>query len=80
MSVGQEPITRPADADLEEGDHERLAHYALKADIARAYVEGTPVRALCGKVWVPNRDPERFPICPDCKVLFEMGPEGRAEL
>jgi len=27
--------------------------------------------ALCGKVWVPSRDPERFPVCPECKEIWQ---------
>ena len=38
---------------------------------------GSPVIALCGKVWVPSRDPKKFPVCPECKRLFELGPDGR---
>jgi hypothetical protein len=34
-------------------------------------IEGTPVRAICGKLWVPSRDPKRFPLCPVCKELYE---------
>jgi hypothetical protein len=32
---------------------------------------------LCGKVWVPVRDPARFPICPTCKEIYEglRGPD-----
>ncbi|MDN5744240.1 MAG: DUF3039 domain-containing protein, partial [Nocardioidaceae bacterium] len=29
------------------------------------------VVALCGKVWVPNRAPEKFPVCPECKEVWE---------
>ena len=32
---------------------------------------GTPVIALCGKVWVPSRAPEKFPVCPSCKEIWE---------
>jgi hypothetical protein len=53
-----------------DGDHDRFAHYVSKEDAARAYIEGTPVRALCGKFWVPSRDPEKYPICPECKEIF----------
>ncbi len=66
------------DYRVEEGDHDRFAHYVDKAKLTEAYVVGTPVIALCGKVWVPSRDPTRFPVCPECKRLYEMGPEGRA--
>ena len=27
--------------------------------------------ALCGKVWVPGRDPNKFPVCPMCKEIYE---------
>jgi len=37
-------------------------------------VLGTPVVALCGKKWVPSRDPKRFPVCPDCKRIYESLP------
>ena len=59
------------------GDHERFAHYVEKDKIMESAVTGTPVIALCGKVWVPSRDPSRFPVCPECKELYDMGPEGR---
>lgn len=54
-----------------DGDHDRFAHYVKKADIVRANVEGVPVRALCGKRWIPNRDPSRYPVCPTCKEIRE---------
>lgn len=53
-----------------EGDHDRFAHYVRKADIVRSNVEGVPVIALCGKKWIPNRDPERYPVCPTCKEMM----------
>ncbi|HET8681834.1 MAG TPA: DUF3039 domain-containing protein [Micromonosporaceae bacterium] len=56
---------------MDEGDHERFSHYAEKNKIMEAMIEGTPIRALCGKVWVPSRDPKRFPVCPQCKEIYE---------
>ncbi|RAE85288.1 DUF3039 domain-containing protein, partial [Burkholderia multivorans] len=47
--------------------------------IMESMVTGTPLIALCGKVWVPTRDPERFPVCPKCKEIFESMPEGPKE-
>ena len=61
----------------DEGDHERFSHYVPKDKLTEAMVMGTPVVALCGKVWVPSRDPERFPVCPECKDIWEqMKPGG----
>lgn len=56
---------------LGDGDHERFAHYVNKVDMTRSAVTGEPVIALCGKKWVPNRDPQRFPVCPECKKIYE---------
>ena len=56
---------------VEAGDHERYSHYVKKDKIVESAVMGNAVVALCGKVWVPSRDPERFPVCPDCKKIFE---------
>lgn len=52
-------------------DRERFSHYANKNEITEALVFGTPVTALCGKVWVPSRDPNKFPVCPTCKEIMD---------
>ena len=48
----------------EPGDHERFSHYVKKEKILESALSGDPVTALCGKVWVPGRDPQKFPVCP----------------
>ena len=63
--------TRPSDPLLDDGDHDRFSHYARKSDIVKSPVTGGPIVSLCGKVWVPDRDPDRYPVCPRCKELFE---------
>lgn len=76
----QQPTSSPStgtvldervDYRLDEGDHERMSHYCDKDKLMVAMIEGTPVVALCGKVWVPSRDPSRFPVCPTCKEIYE---------
>ena len=62
--------------DTSHGDHERFAHYVDKNDMMQAAVFGTPIKALCGKVWVPSRDPQKFPVCPECKEIYESLPPG----
>jgi Protein of unknown function (DUF3039) len=60
------------DPELSEpGDHERFAHYVRKEKIVESAVTGEPVTALCGKVWLPNRNPDRFPVCPTCKEIYQ---------
>jgi hypothetical protein len=56
---------------VDEGDHDRFSHYVKKEKILQSALSGKPVRALCGKKWTPGRDPEKFPICPSCKEIYE---------
>ncbi len=87
-----EPLTAQPDAGtmtiervttrelVEPGDAERFAHYVRKEKILESALSGEPVIALCGKVWVPGRDPGKFPVCPACKEIldaaFGTGDEG----
>jgi hypothetical protein len=63
-------LTRP---ELQEGDggHDRFAHYVKKAKVVESAVTGKEVEALCGKKWIPSRDPEKYPICPACKEIYD---------
>lgn len=65
--VREDRRTVPTDA----GDHDRMSHYVTKEKLTEAMVMGTPVVALCGKVWVPSRSPEKYPVCPECKEIWE---------
>lgn len=62
-----------------DGDHERFAHYVQKDKIMASALDGTPVVALCGKVWVPGRDPKKYPVCPMCKEIYESMGSGDDE-
>lgn len=52
------------------GDAERYAHYVPKEKILASAMSGEPVIALCGKIWLPGRDPSKFPVCPVCKEIY----------
>jgi hypothetical protein len=68
-----------ADADLlerieietQEGNEEHFAHYAEAASVTEGYVLGTPVMAICGKIFIPSRNPERLRVCPICKEIMD---------
>jgi hypothetical protein len=78
-----EPTT--TDPILDDGDHERFTHIVLEGytpkgsddliPVGNSVVEGminqTAVRALCGKVWVPGRDPGKYPVCATCAEVAE---------
>jgi Protein of unknown function (DUF3039) len=82
FSPGVQTLERDDTLRLEEGDHEKFSHYVAKDKLTAAFIEGTPVVALCGKVWVPTRDPQKFPVCPECKDIWEnldAGSEGGSD-
>lgn len=57
---------------LDDGDHEKFAHVVVpRSAVTEAYITGSAVTALCGKRWVPTRDPKNYPVCPTCKELLE---------
>jgi hypothetical protein len=70
--------------ELDEGDHDRMAHIVLEGytpkkgdfvstgpSVVEGIVNGTAVRALCGKEWVPGRNPQRYGLCPTCKEIAQ---------
>ena len=63
--------TEPTPQLAEPGDHERFSHYVQKDKILESALTGKPVKALCGKKWLPGRDPEKFPVCPICKEIYD---------
>jgi len=79
VPVRQTEVLEREETALEPGDHERFAHYVSKAKIVASAISGKPVVALCGKVWVPGRDPSKYPVCPVCKEIYlslNAGPGG----
>lgn len=68
-------VEEKTEEQVEAGDHERFAHYVKKDKIVESAVLGGAVVALCGKVWIPSRDPKKFPVCPECKEIYESMPE-----
>ena len=59
------------DTKNDGNDEEQFAHYAESASVTEGYIMGTPVIALCGKVFVPSRNPERLRVCSICKEIVE---------
>jgi hypothetical protein len=68
--------------ETDDGDHDRFAHLVLEGfnvkgagfvatgnAVVDSMVSSTPVVALCGKTWVPGRDPSRYPLCRTCAEI-----------
>lgn len=58
------------DIDATTGE-EQFAHYAESASVTEGYIMGTPVIAVCGKIFVPSKNPEKLRVCPICKEIVE---------
>lgn len=66
---GRDRTTRPV---TDDGDHDRFAHIVFpKSKLMEAIVTGTPIQAVCGKVWVPSRNPDDYPLCETCRERIE---------
>ncbi|MFC8531046.1 DUF3039 domain-containing protein [Nocardia sp. NPDC057227] len=55
-------------------EHGTVSHYTHRSHIAEASVDGKAVRAMCGVVFVPTRDPDRLTVCPRCAENFAALP------
>lgn len=64
-------LTKETTEFSDTGDHDRFAHYFKKSDLELAFFEGRTITALCGKKDVPTRDFQKYPVCPECKEIFE---------
>ena len=42
------------------------------AVVLEARIYGTPIEALCGHVWVPERDPRQLPVCQKCRDIYDV--------
>jgi Protein of unknown function (DUF3039) len=71
MSQTMEIIETDLNFELDENGNEIFAHYAEKVSITAGYVMGSPVQAICGKVFVPSKNPEKLRICPICKEIMD---------
>lgn len=70
-AVLERPETSAQSVRDDGGDADRYAHYVTKDRLAESRLTHRPVVALCGKIWVPKHDPSDFPICPECKRIYD---------
>lgn len=74
--AGATTVLEETEEQIAPGDSERFAHYVRKDKITQSMVEGGPVVALCGKIWTPTRNPDKYPVCPTCKAIYESMKNG----
>lgn len=63
----------------DNGDHDTFAHYIKKNEFESVWFDGAEVEALCGKRWVPRKDPKVYPVCQTCKDIFDQMPDTRPD-
>ena len=79
MALKTAPVVETITEDDVELDPGKHAHIVVTkpgetatAVVLEARIMGTPVEALCGHVFVPQRDPLQLPICPKCKEIYDL--------
>jgi hypothetical protein len=50
-----------------------VSHLISKEDAMNGYINGVAITALCGHVFVPTRDPNRYPLCQKCIDVAKNG-------
>ena len=78
-SVGDTDLLTRPELREDDGGHDRYSHYVKKEKIVESAVTGKAVRALCGKKWIPSRDPEKYPVCPVCKEIYDGLPRNSSD-
>lgn len=76
-AVLERPVEEEQEQRSNDGEGDRFAHYVSRERIAESRLTGRPVVALCGKVWVPTKNPDKFPVCPECKEIWQSMQSGR---
>lgn len=74
IGVKEAVITRPEDETVT--GEPKVAHIVktdgdAAAKVLEARIYGTPLEALCGVVFVPQRDPTKLPMCAACKDIYD---------
>lgn len=64
-------VLEQTDLQTTDNDEGKYAHYGESVSVTEGYITGKPVVAVCGQVFVPSRDPKKFPICPICKEIVD---------
>jgi hypothetical protein len=71
-------LDRRTEEDVETG-RPQVAHIvkteegeSAVAKVTEARIYGYPVEALCGEVFVPQRDPKKLPMCSVCKEIYDL--------
>jgi hypothetical protein len=64
-------LERTETQETDSDESNQFAHYAEAAKVTEGYIMGTPVIALCGKVFIPHKDPLKLRVCPDCKEILD---------
>lgn len=50
-----------------------------QAYVMDARINGTPVMAMCGYTWVPQKDPLALPVCGTCLDIYRDDPQGHGD-
>ena len=56
-----------------EFEEPTVCHLITKEDAMNGYINGVAITALCGHVFVPTRDPNKFPLCQKCIEVAKNG-------
>lgn len=83
--LGLQHVIEPGEVVEESMDDPIYSHIIDRGDDQRhvqdilleARIYGHTLTALCGYQFVPERDPQKYPVCDKCKEIFEFAKDFR---
>lgn len=78
LQTGPVEVLEPEIDERPETGSPQVAHIVkpsggdAAAKVLEARIHGTPLEALCGEVFVPQRDPTKLPVCAPCKEVYDL--------
>jgi hypothetical protein len=74
LTVTPSTLLSDPETELEDGPLAHIVRTPKGSDataiVLEARINGTPLTALCGHVWVPSRDPRQVPACQVCVDIY----------
>lgn len=78
----QKEVTYNTSTNKPDSSHIVMVPSGAKETTPQAYVlaariNGTPIQALCGYIWIPQKDPRNLPVCQACLDIYHLPGENR---
>lgn len=58
---------------------DKKSEFTPQSWVLQARIEGIEIQALCGHIFIPQRDPKNLPACSKCLEIYKNDPYGKGD-